>query len=111
MFGWFHESSRGWRTPNSIGFRLDGNGGKYWVLFEYGTSAWRTGGGATFEGRYQTTKTRPFLADGTPHDWSLTYDPSAHDGDGELTFTIDGKSHSAALEKGHKADGAKFNRF
>src|SRR5262245_12957752 len=111
LFGWFHETSRGWRTPNSIGFRLDGNGGKYWILFEYGTSQWRTGGGATFEGRYQTTKTKPFLADGTPHDWSMTYDPSGHDGDGELTFTIDGKSYSAALEKGHKADGATFNRF
>jgi hypothetical protein len=111
LFGWFHDTSRGWRTPNSIGFRLDGNGGKYWILFEYGTSQWRTGGGATFEGRYQTTKTKPFLADGRPHDWSMTYDPSGHDGDGELTFTIDGKSYPAALEKGHKADGAKFNRF
>jgi hypothetical protein len=24
MLGWFHDTSRGWRTPNSIGFRLDG---------------------------------------------------------------------------------------
>jgi len=28
LFGWFHESSRGWRTPNSLVVRLDGNGRK-----------------------------------------------------------------------------------
>src|SRR5262245_60840614 len=55
LIGWFRHDSRGWRTPNSLAFRIDGNGGKYWVLFEYGTRHWRTGGGATFEGRYQTT--------------------------------------------------------
>jgi hypothetical protein len=111
MFGWFHESSRGWRTPNSIGFRIDGNGGKYWVLFEYGTSHWLTGGEGTFEGRYQTTKTKPFASDGTSHEWSLTYDPAGHDGDGEVTFVLDGTSYKAPLAKGHKADGARFNRF
>jgi hypothetical protein len=111
MCGWFHESSRGWRTPNSIGFRLDGNGGKYWVLFEYGTSQWRTGGGATFEGRYQTTKTKPSLSDGTPHNWTLTYDPDGHEGDGELIFILDGTKYSVPLAKEHKADGARFNRF
>jgi hypothetical protein len=108
LFGWFHETSRGWRTPNSIALRIDGNGGKYWVLFEYGTSQWRTGGGATFEGRYQTTKTRPFLADGTSHQWSLTYDP---EGDGRLILVLDGQTYEAPFEPGHKDDGATFNRF
>ena len=70
LFGWFHESSRGWRTPNSVVFRLDGNGGKYWVFSEYGTRHWLTGGKGCFEGdRYQTTRTKPFRADGTPHTW------------------------------------------
>jgi hypothetical protein len=32
LFGWFNEDSRGWRTPNSLAFRIDGNGGKYWVF-------------------------------------------------------------------------------
>ena len=31
LFGWFNETSRGWRTPNSLTLRLDGNGGRYWV--------------------------------------------------------------------------------
>jgi hypothetical protein len=108
LFGWFHETSRGWRTPNSIALRIDGNGGKYWVLFEYGTRRWRAGGGATFDGRYQTTRTAPFRADGTSHRWSLTYDP---DGEGRLILTLDGRTYSATLEPGHKADGAVFNRF
>jgi hypothetical protein len=111
LFGWFHESSRGWRTPNSLVVRLDGNGRKYWLFFEYGTSNWLTGGGATFEGRYQTTKTKPFPADGTPHEFSLTYDPAGHNGDGEITLVLDGKNYSAAMLPGHKADGALFNRF
>ncbi len=61
MVGWFNETSRGWRTPNSLGFRIDGNGGKYWMFYEYGTRNWHTGGGGAFEGdRYQTTPTPPF---------------------------------------------------
>jgi len=111
MLGWFNETSRGWRTPNSIAIRIDGNGGRYWVFFEYGTQNWLTGGAGTFEGEYQTTKTKPFAADGTPHDWSLTYDPAGANGQGEVVLVLDGKSHSVALAPGHKDDGATFNRF
>lgn len=111
LVGWFHRDSRGWRTPNSLAFRIDGNGGKYWVLFEYGTRHGLTGGGATFEGRYQTTATRPFLADGTPHRWSLSYDPEAANGLGEIRFTFDDQAYAAPLDPGHKGDGAEFDRF
>ena len=112
LIGWFNTGSRGWRTPNSLVFRLDGNGGKYWVFFEYGTQNYRTGGGATFEGeRYQTTKTPPEPADGTVHTWSLTYNPDGADGNGAITFVMDGVTYTAALAPGHKADGATFNRF
>lgn len=111
LFGWFNKDSRGWRAPNSLAVRLDGNGGNYWVFFEYGTKEWRTGGGATFEGRYQTTKTKPCAGDGTVHAWTLAYDPSGSGGDGEVTFTFDGEPFRAALLPGHKADGAVFDRF
>ena len=47
LFGWFNENSRGWRTPNSLAFRIDGNGGKYWVFYEYGTQHLLTGGGGS----------------------------------------------------------------
>ena len=112
LIGWFNTTSEGWRTPNSLVFRLDGNGRKYWVFFEYGTQNYRTGGGATFEGkRYQTTKTPPEPADGTVHTWSLTYDPNGAAGDGEITFVMDGETYTVPLMPGHKADGATFNRF
>ncbi len=112
LFGWFHETSRGWRTPNSLVFRLDGNGGKYWVFYEYGTRRWLTGGGGCFEGdRYQTTPTRPFPADGTTHTWSLEYDPNGAPGNGLITFVLDGKGYTQALAPDHKVDGAEFNRF
>ena len=112
LIGWFNTDSRGWRTPNSLAFRLDGNGGKYWVFFEYGTQNYLTGGGATFEGeRYQTTKTPPEQADGTVHTWALTYNPNGVAGDGEITFVMDGNTYTVPLAPGHKADGATFNRF
>jgi hypothetical protein len=112
LFGWFHETSRGWRTPNSLVFRIDGNGGKYWVFYEYGTRHWLTGGGGCFEGdRYQTTLTRPFKTDGTTHTWSLDYEPAGANGNGLMTFVLDGKIYSLPLAAGHKADGGEFNRF
>jgi hypothetical protein len=112
MFGWFHENSRGWRTPNSLVFRIDGNGGKYWVFYEYGTRGWLTGGGGCFKGeRYQTTPTKPFKADGTEHTWSLSYEPEGAEGNGMITFVLDGKSYNQPLAPGHKLDGAEFNRF
>ena len=112
LIGWFNTDSRGWRTPNSLAIRLDGNGGKYWVFFEYGTQNYLTGSGATFEGeRYQTTKTPPEPADGTVHTWALTYNPDGADGDGEITLVMDGVTYTVPLAPGHKPDGATFNRF
>lgn len=112
LFGWFHETSRGWRAPNSLVLRLDGNGGRFWVFFEYGTRSWRTGCVGCFEGdRYQTTPTRPFAADGSPHDWRLAYDPDANGGNGLVRFTLDGFTRELPLAPGHRREGATFNRF
>jgi hypothetical protein len=111
IFGWFNHESRGWRTPNSLVFRIDGEAGKFRVFFEYGTQTLKTGGGTTFEGRYQTTKTPMHLADGTSHAWSLDYDPNADEGHGEITFSLDDKIYKAPLAAGHKGEGATFDRF
>jgi hypothetical protein len=111
-FGFFNHTSRGWRTPNSLVFRLDGNSNNYWVFAEYGTQHWQTGGLGCFEGeRYQTTPTKPFPADGKSHTWKLSYDPAAAGGRGQLVFVLDGKSYSHDLAAGHKQDGANFDRF
>lgn len=111
-FGWFHSSSTGWRTPNSLVFRLDGNGGRYWVFFEYGTQNYRTGGMGCFEGdRYQTTTTPPERADGTVHSWSLDYNPDGAGGMGEIRFQLDDRKYEVAPAPGDKEDGAAFDRF
>jgi hypothetical protein len=112
MFGWFQAPPRSWRTPNSLGFRLDGNGGKFWMFYEYGTGRWRTGGGGAFEGeQYQRTPTPPFPADGKPHRWSLDYDPAGAEGRGEITFKIDDRTYRLTLAEGHRAEGARFDHF
>ncbi len=111
LIGWFNHASRGWRTPNSLVFRVDGESSKFRVFFEYGTQTWKTGGGRTFEGRYQVTKTPMHEADGAAHTWSLMYDPDGAAGAGEITFTLDGKEYKTALAPGHKKDGAVFDRF
>jgi hypothetical protein len=113
MIGWFNDKlSQGWRTPSSLAMRIDGNGGKYWVFFEYGTSDYATGGGGAFEGdRYQTTPTPPFPADGTAHEWSLEYDPNGADDRGLVTLRIDDRTYSVPLAEGHKSQATKFDRF
>lgn len=113
LIGWFsNEKSQGWRTPSSLALRIDGNGGKYWLFYEYGTMEWGTGGGGAFEGeRYQTTATLPFAADGTVHKWSLNYDPKGAVGRGLITFRCDDNVYELPLAAGHKRQGARFDRF
>lgn len=112
MIGWFAAPPLSWRTPNSLAFRIDGNGGVFWMFYEYGTSRWRTGGGGAFDGdRYQTTKTPPFPADGKPHRWSLDYDPSGAGGHGEITFRVDAREYRLEVAEGHRDDGTRFDHF
>jgi hypothetical protein len=111
--GFFNaKETRGWRANHSLCFRLDGNGSKFWVFYEYGTQHWFSGGAGCFEGEaYQRTRTKPFASDGTPHDWSLAYDPDANNGDGLVTFVLDGKTYELRVAPGHKKDGATFDHF
>jgi hypothetical protein len=113
LLGFFNSKlSRGWRTNHSLALRLDGNGSKYWVFYEYGTRNWLTGGAGCFEGEaYQKTPTKPFPSDGTCHDWSLNYDPDGDGGNGLMTFVLDGKSYELKFAPGHRKDGATFDRF
>ncbi len=112
LVGWFHESSRGWRTSNSLAFRADGNGDTYWLFFEYGTRHGRTRGMGCFEGeRYQTTPTEPFAADETVHEWRLEYDPDAADGVGTVAFQVDERRYSFPFRREDRDDGAVFDRF
>jgi hypothetical protein len=49
--------------------------------------------------------------DGKPHDWTLEYSPTAAEGRGEIAVTLDQQTVRLPLGPGHKAAGARFNRF
>lgn len=111
LMGWFNADSAGWRTPNSLVFRIDSDGNRYRVFFEYGTQAWGTGSGATFEKPYQEHRDDVVPAGPQVHEWALGYDPTGAQGAGAITFVLDGKRHELALDAAHRAQGARFNRF
>ena len=49
--------------------------------------------------------------DGAVHDWTLEYSPMGAGGKGQITVTLAKQSIGLALAEGHKAAGARFNRF
>lgn len=51
------------------------------------------------------------LPDGSAHDWRLEYVPTAAGGRGRITLTLDGKTAALDLGAGHRAAGARFDRF
>jgi hypothetical protein len=53
----------------------------------------------------------PVLTPGKAFDWSLTYDPAAAAGRGEIRVTLGKESVTLALKPGQKAEGATFDRF
>ena len=44
-------------------------------------------------------------------EWSIKYDPAGNKGAGSIMVTLGGETAVCDLTAGHKADGAKFNRF
>ena len=49
--------------------------------------------------------------DGTAHDWSLEYSPTAAGGRGRITVTLGQRSVRLDLAEGHRAGGARLDRF
>ena len=66
---------------------------------------------ATARGTRAQAKAGPVLTPGKVYDWSLVYDPDAEGGNGAVTVTLGEESVTLALEKGLKAQGARFDRF
>jgi hypothetical protein len=64
------------------------------------------------EAEYADGPARPrILPDGTAHDWSLAYDPAAAGGRGRVVVTLGRQSVGLDLAPGHRAAGARFDRF
>jgi hypothetical protein len=45
------------------------------------------------------------------HRWSIHYRPQAGEGAGQITVTFEDTVQEVALDPGHKAKGAVFDRF
>jgi hypothetical protein len=105
-----------WRTPNTIALRILGRGDHFFAYVEYTTAKWRAGGDSP--GGFATVKNtatgrldpRGFKC-GVPHKWSLKYDPAGNKGGGSVTVTLNDETAICHLDEGHKADGARFDRF
>jgi len=117
LIGFFNSGTvKEWRTPNSIALRFYGRGDVFYPYLEYATSRWRAGadspGGFSEIKNAETGRSRLVgFAARKPHTWSLRYDPLGNDGSGLITAIVDGETAICHLGKGHKADGATFNRF
>jgi hypothetical protein len=72
---------------------------------------YRTHGEAAKALGYGGGKTPRIYPDGQPHDWFLRYDPSAANGNGQITVGLDHQTCTLDLDSGHKDVGATFDRF
>ena len=118
LLGFFNaNTSKEWRTPNSVALRVNGRGDHFFAYLEYCTSKWRAG--ADSPTPFPSVKDPQtgrlnligFPSGRRPLRWELRYDPAGNNGVGVITATIDGKTAVCHLDAGHKADGAVFNRF
>ena len=117
LIGFFNAGTvNEWRTPNTIALRFYGRGDVFYPYLEYMTSRWRAG--ADSPGGFSVIKSMDSagsrlkgFAARIPHTWTLRYDPMGNGGTGSMTATVDGETSICHLEKGHKSDGATFNRF
>jgi hypothetical protein len=62
-------------------------------------------------GTKQQPKSGPVLEPGKIYQWSLSYDPTAQDGLGEIRVSLGDKTDTVNLKKGLKSQGATFDRF
>lgn len=116
LLGFFNASTvNEWRTPNTIAIRLNGRGENFFAYVEYCTSKWRAGGDTTPFPSITDPQTGRWNLIGYPCNkslkWTLNYDPQGNDGKGVVTATIGNDKAVCNLDAGHKADGARFNRF
>lgn len=112
LLGFYHSkdsmavtASQAHGTPRGfLGVAIEGPSREGFLFYP----VYRTEGGG---GSAVGNRPPAILPDGKPHDWSLEYDPAAADGRGRITVTLDRKAVTLDLGKGHKAAGARFDRF
>ena len=94
-----------WRTPNSLGARINGRGETFYCHLEYCTSRWRAGAGVIgviVPGERIHEKSVP---SGKWYTWKIDYKP------GRCVMMLDGDKAEAEISKEHMSDGATFTHF
>src|SRR5687767_13509458 len=130
FFGWFNanQPEGSGRPIGSLGLHLDTerSGGRLAIRLITGLNQ----SAGKFVTRFEPYKTEqekaekrptPLRNDGTRYAWTLTYDPDAAGGNGQVQFTIksnsdtpgefEGKPVTFDLPPGYKQQGATFDRF
>lgn len=118
LVGFFNaDTLNEWRTPNTIALRLQGRGDVFYAYVEYTTRKWRAGGDTPGgfaqvpdEEKPGRMRLKGFSSGAAVHRWSLKYDPEGNNGGGSIIATMDDETAVCHLDRGHKADGATFNR-
>lgn len=94
-----------WRTPNSLGARINGRGETFHCHLEYCTSRWRAGAGVIgviVPGERIDAKSVPA---GKWYAWKIDYQP------GHAIMTLDGDKAEMDVPREHISEGATFTHF
>lgn len=105
FIGWFGSGSKD-RSPAETGPFLGIHVGGPTRVGHYFIPEFADAGGA--KGKVESG---PVLTPGKAFDWTLVYDPDAHDGHGEVRVTLGGESVALPLQPGQRAAGATLDRF
>lgn len=112
FLGFFnHATINEWRTPNSLGFRINQRGEVFHTHVEFATSKWRASAGVVGRVDKQADRIYPLeLPGGNAHPWTLRYTPQP-DGGGLIEATLDDHTATCAVAPELRKDGARFDRF
>jgi hypothetical protein len=100
-----------WRTPNTLGARINQRGKVFHCHLEYCTRRWRSGAGVLGHIVPGENIDAENLSSGHQDTWRLTYDPRGDDGNGLIRFTLRGRTATCVISREHRAEGATFTHF
>ena len=104
LLGWFAATKD--RSPAEAGNFVGIHVGGPTRVGHYFTPTYTTAKGD--KGR---VKTGPVLTLNKAFEWRLVYDPEANKGNGLLRVTLGKETAELPLPRGHRAEGAKLDRF
>lgn len=90
---------------NFVGLAIEGPSSEGFYLYP----AYRVSQGA--DGYARGPELPRILPNGESHDWAFEYSPSADNGRGQVTVTLDGRSHHGDLPSRRQESPARLNRF